>query len=89
MFARHPTLTAGAVETVTAVPAFRGGVWVKPSGADVYGTTDGSTPTVAGNDTFFVPDGGGMFVPIGSDSDGVVEVKLISASAPTVHVEVY
>jgi len=89
MFARHPTLTASTVETVSNVPAFRGGVWIKPSGADVYVRTDGTDPTVGGNDAGFVPNGGGQFIPIGSDADGVVDVKLISAGTPTVHVEVY
>ena len=42
MFARHPTLVASTVTTVTDVPAFNGGVWIKPSGSDVYGTIDGT-----------------------------------------------
>ena len=89
MFSRHPTLTASTVTTVSSVPAFQGGVWIKPSGADVYGTVDGTAPTLAGDNTFFAPDGGGQFVPIDADSDGVVDVKLISSGTPTVHVEVY
>lgn len=89
MYARHQALTASTVATISSVPAFGGGVWIKPSGADVYGTIDGTAPTVAGDNTFFCADGAGLLVPVGADTDGVIEVKLISSGTPTVHVEVY
>jgi hypothetical protein len=79
--AKHATLAANTVDTVTlsnTVYTLATAVLVEVSNwhssALIYFSTDGSTPTVAGNDTYVIGPGGSLTVA------GYV-VNLISASA--------
>lgn len=76
----HNTLTAATLDTVTLT-----GMWPAvevvnraTTGDGIYFTVDGSTPTVGGNDSFWVGAGQSVIVPNFEDE---AEVKLISATA--------
>lgn len=76
--AKHATLVASTVDTVTLTTNV-GTVEVAnraSSGAGISFTTDGSTPTVLGDDAYWVGPGGALTV----DLDGTDTVKLISTT---------
>lgn len=78
--AKHATLTAATVDTVTLTTNY-GHVEVTnraSSGAGISFTTDGTTPTVLGDDTYWVGAGQSLVVKLEGSSD---VVKLISATA--------
>jgi len=78
--ARHPTLTAGQVDTVTFSTNY-GYAEVKnraSSGAGISFRVDGTNPTVLGDDTYIVMPGESLIVKLGGSTD---TVKLISATA--------
>ncbi len=90
------TLVASTVDTVTFALGDPGSPgWARvprrveilsDAAADIYGTTDGSTPTVLGTNCFRIPAyGPGSTVIDVADSDpqDQVVIKLISAGAPT------
>lgn len=84
---KHITLVANTVATVnlttnagTIEVVNRDGV------AEVYFTTDGSTPTIAGDDTYMLVAAVGS-VTVPDDTSGATSVvKLISAGTPKVSV---
>lgn len=88
---KHGTLSASSVATqsLTRPSGTRavGVVRVINRGADdIYVSVDGSTPTVAGDDTWVVGAGAARLVEAG-DASGTVTVKLISAGTPAYSVE--
>lgn len=79
----HKTLSASTVDTAT-FSTDKGAVMVEmrvpASGSTgIYFTTNGSTPTVGGSDTFWVPPSIGAFKIVPSLGSDVV--KLISSTA--------
>lgn len=77
---KHATLSAATVDSVTLTTNFSH-VEVKnraTTGAGISFTTDGSTPTALGDDTYWVGPGEWLVVPFGGATD---VVKLISATA--------
>jgi hypothetical protein len=78
--AKHATLTANTVDTVTFTTD--ASVEVFNRGSDyIYFTTDTTTPTVAGDNALVVPPGGALSVSGGNYSDGITTVKLIAATS--------
>lgn len=92
MFARHVTLEADTVETVTLDGQYAEvEVLVRANAAEVYFTIDGDVPTVEGDDTFVVPAVvAAREVGTGSrpshPGQSVTTVKLISSGTPDVTV---
>lgn len=86
MYARHITLTASTVATVTMDRDYSYLEVVNVDGAAaVYFTVNGAAPTVAGNDTFVLPAAiGGLETQ--PESSDVTTVRLISAGTPRVSV---
>jgi hypothetical protein len=84
-YAKHPTLTAAALDTVTLTGGAQAGVEVlnrSTTGAsgDIYFTTDGSTPASGADDSYIVQPGQAVKVtglPIAVST----VVKLISTAA--------
>lgn len=87
---RHGTLTANTVATVTVdapadvsardVRRLRSVEVLNRGTTDpIYFRTDGTNPTVGGDDTYVVPPSGGVEVPVRSVN--TVEVRMISAGA--------
>lgn len=77
--AKHATLVANTADTVT-LALNSGSVEVvnrASSGAGLFFTIDGTAPTVAGDDTFWVPAGESLIIA----TNGERVVKLISATA--------
>lgn len=79
--AKHPTLAANTVDQVTITGGGQADVEVlnRDPAADIYFTTDGSVPTVGGDNCYVVRAGQALqrSVPIAA----ATVVKLISASA--------
>lgn len=97
--AKHATLAAGVVDTVTITTDISG-VEILNRGADlIYFTTTGATPTVGGDNTYVVPAGGALRIDttetIGAPSSGgnpatlSTAVKLISGSATAYSVSAF
>lgn len=84
---RHVTLTANVVSTVN-LTTNAGSVEVlnRDGAAEVYFTTDNSTPTVEGNDTHVVPAAIGAATVADETSGQNSVVKLIAASTAKVSV---
>lgn len=81
LFAKHATLTAATVDTVTFGREAES-IEVQNRGAsDIYFRTDGGTPTVGGDDTYVVVPSTVRKVPNGGLSDASTVVKLISSGA--------
>lgn len=81
----HGTLTATTVATVT-ITAGSDILVICHGTGPIYGRTDGTAPTVQGDDCFAVPSNGWRIVRSG-DRDGTRDVKLISAGTPDFSVE--
>ena len=78
--AKHATLTAATVDTVTFPDADHSvEVYNRSAAGYIYFTTDNSAPTVAGDNTFVV--GPGQALPIPDAAVESANVKLISATA--------
>jgi hypothetical protein len=88
--ARTVTLEADTVATVTVgtYNASRCEVTNLDGAAEVWFTTDGSTPTVGGNDCIALPAVISS-VEVAEETAGNVSVKLISAGTPKVQVRVW
>ena len=88
---KHATLAASTVDTVTLTGTFDGqgaAIVTNVTGtAAIYVTGDGSTPTVAGDDTIVIPAVAGAFVRLDFADEGSRAVKLISAGTPGYSVE--
>jgi hypothetical protein len=88
------TLAPGVIDTVTFAlgdPGTPGWnkvprrVEILTDGVDeVYATTDGSAPTVAGGNTYRLPSAGGLVAVVVSvdSASGAAVVKLISSGSP-------
>ena len=80
---KHATLVASTVDTVTLTGTDYYSVEVLHRSSSVtdpiYFTVDGSTPTVAGDDTYVVMPGGWKTV---RSKENIDVVKLISAGTP-------
>lgn len=50
--------------------------------ADIFGTTDGSTPTVNGPQCFIIPAGGVIVRELSPRGSGTTVIKLISSGTP-------
>jgi hypothetical protein len=89
--ARHGTLVAATVTTVTLGTAKADSEQVevlnRDGAAEIYFTVDGTTPTVAGDDTEMLPASIGSVRVIASTS-GQAVVKLISSGTPKYTVRV-
>jgi len=82
---KHATLAASTVDTVNlSHPDVKVNVFNRGS-SDIYVTLDGTTPTVAGDNTFIVPANTARRFGLGVYA--VAAVKLISASTPPYTVE--
>ncbi len=87
--AKHATLTAATVDVVTFAKAFKSVEVVNRSATDpIYATVDRGqandivvTPTVAGDDTFYVGPGGVRVIADDEFQAPVSAVRLISAGA--------
>lgn len=77
--AKHATLAAGVVDTVTLGQDFNNVEVANHGAAAIYFTTEGATPTVAGDNTYQVAPGGALVVQPASGGNTVV--KLISSGA--------
>jgi hypothetical protein len=76
VFAKHATLTAATVDVVMFQQGTPTEIEVYNRGsADIYFRTDGTAPTVAGDDCYVVSAGQSLVI------DGAAAVQLISASA--------
>jgi len=86
MFARHVTLVANEVTTITLDKDYdRVEIVNKDGVAEVEGTLNGATPTVGGNDQFYLPTAvGGLEIEV--PTSGTTVVKLISSGTPKVYV---
>lgn len=75
--AKHATLTAGTVDTVTLTGGWgRVEVLNRTGTADIYFTTDGSTPSGGCDNCQIVPSGSSLNVPT-SDAGGTEVVNLV------------
>lgn len=85
---KHGTLTANSVATVSVAPEADEIEVVNVDGnAAIYFTTDGSTPTVEGDNCEVVP-GTISVLRIGTPGDPPYTVKLISSGTPKYSVRV-
>lgn len=84
---KHVTLVAATVSTQTVDGGFEFVEVTNHGTGTVYFTVDGSTPTVAGDDTYSALPSVPVLVE-SVDRAGTQEVKLISAGTPTVSVGV-
>lgn len=89
MQSQHDGLAAGVVTTVSIgadpVDKFKGTsvieVLNRDGVAEIYFTTDGSTPTVGGANTYILPATIGQ-LKVDVTGDGPVTVKMISSGIP-------
>ena len=82
------TLAANTEDDVTiARDCDRARVYNDTGTAIIYFTVDGSTPTVAGNNTYRVPATAGASKSVDVPTAGNTVVKVISAGTPTYSVE--
>lgn len=81
--AKHATLVAATVDTVTLSEFSVVEVLNRDGVAAIYFTTDGSTPTVAGDNTQVLPAAVGGVQVSTINISGTNVVKLISAGTPS------
>ena len=81
--AYNKTLVAATADTVTFANDLRTVEVVSNGTADIFVTVDGSTPTVAGANTYILPAGAISVREMPSALGGVTVVKLISSGTPT------
>jgi hypothetical protein len=79
--AKHATLAANTVDTVTLQSDFREVEVLNRGGTELFFTVNGSAPSVTGDNCFVVLAGGALAVPAWEVLDGATVVKLISASS--------
>lgn len=79
---KHGTLTASTVATVNLDGGGNVEVMARGTG-DIFFTTNGQTPAVAGDDTYCVPSGGFVVVADEDGSSAATTVKMISSGAPS------
>lgn len=82
---QHVTLVANTVATLSFPASTKVEVVNVDGAAAVYFTTNGATPTVAGDGCYVVTAGVGAYVTVDTGS-GASPVSLISAGAPKVSV---
>lgn len=75
---KHTTLTAATVDTVTLTGGWDAIEVMNRGTDDIYFSVDGTTPTVAGDNSFVVRAAEALVVPAKTVND---VVKLISTSA--------
>jgi hypothetical protein len=82
-------LAASTVDTVTFTASDRNSVRVynDTGTAAIHFTTDGTTPTVNGANTYRVPASAGAYLTVEVLGGGATVVKLISSGTPTYSVE--
>ena len=80
--AAHATLVATTVDTVTLTGSYARVEVRNRSTGDIFLTLDGSTPTVAGNETLVVPANSVGSFPNVAGISAPVTVKLISSGTP-------
>lgn len=89
IWSQHGTLVASTVTTVTFANNYPQLEVVNRGTGDIFVTTDGSTPTVAGNETWVVPSNSAALLtnllapndPSDNTVDGAT-VNLISSGTP-------
>jgi len=91
MFARHITLTANSVSTVTITDSSSGFEVLNRNGlAEVFVSHDGTAtpanPTINGNDFDVIPAAAGAGIRLRRAANTTMVIKLISAAATTVSV---
>ena len=81
-------LTAATVDTVTFTDKISEVEVITDGAADVWYTTNGSTPTVGGKNCWYLPTNAVADVRAVTSSQGsAAVVKLISAGTPTLRVQ--
>lgn len=82
VLSKHATLVAATVDTITLSTGYPSiEVANRATSGDIYFTVDGTTPTSAGNDTYYVGPGQALVVS-SPHADGPDTIKLISAGTP-------
>jgi len=81
------TLTANTVETVTFADDLTSVEVISDGAAAVYWTADGSTPTVGGNNCYFLPAGAASVDTRQPMTASGTVVQLISSGTPTISVQ--
>lgn len=79
---KHGTLVASTVATVTVAGNAEFIEVMARGTGDIFFTVNGTTPTVAGDDTFAVAGAGGYVRLRNNERDGSIDVKLISSGTP-------
>jgi hypothetical protein len=79
--AKHATLAAGVVDTVTLSNDYDSVEVFNRGGGEIYFTTNGTVPTVGGDNTRVVASGSALQSYGGGYGDGVTVVNLISSGA--------
>lgn len=78
--AKHATLVAATVDTVTLGANYaRVEIFNRSSSGYIYATTNGTTPTSGGDDTYVI--GPGQAIQVDTPSPTATVVKLICATA--------
>lgn len=79
--AKHAQLAASTADTVTLGGDFASAEVVnRDATAEIFATTDGSTPTVGGDNTFIIRPGQSRVIEV--PTAGNTAVKLISSGTP-------
>lgn len=86
--AKHATLTANVVDTVTTARTNSGELMVREQlevtnrgATEIYFRIDGANPTVGGDDCFIVLPGGSLRVDRVTEGSASPVVKLVSSAA--------
>jgi|GEM_PF-4006139 len=81
--AHDKTLTANVVDTITFARNLSTVEIVSDGAAAIYGTVDGSDPTVGGEESFYMPEGPASIRVVKSPRNQQTVIKLISPGTPT------